>query len=87
MGLKGAGVSPNPDDASTTANGVSEERSESRESRRRGLSRCSQFNRANLNSISESAATTHSGARLLLPAANDQPWRIRLSSSVLTPRA
>ncbi|TQQ79644.1 hypothetical protein EWF95_11590 [Halonotius roseus] len=50
VGLKGAGGSPNPDDASTTANVVSEERSESRESSRRGLSRCSQSNRTNLNS-------------------------------------
>ncbi|TQQ82678.1 hypothetical protein EGH24_04310 [Halonotius terrestris] len=52
-GLKGAGGSANPDDASTA--GVSsandEERSESREPSRRGLSRCSQSNRTTLHGI------------------------------------
>ncbi|PSQ32322.1 hypothetical protein BRD06_00015 [Halobacteriales archaeon QS_9_67_15] len=43
MGMKGAALSTNPGDASTTASGASEERSEPRESRERGLSRCSRF--------------------------------------------
>ncbi|TQQ81951.1 hypothetical protein EWF95_03145 [Halonotius roseus] len=47
VGLKGAGGSANPDDASTagTSGASDEERSESREPRRRGLSRWFQFHR------------------------------------------
>ncbi|PSQ07927.1 hypothetical protein BRC95_03610 [Halobacteriales archaeon QS_5_68_33] len=40
-GLKGATLCGNPDDVSTAANEVSEERSESRDRREWGLSRCS----------------------------------------------
>ncbi|TQQ79732.1 hypothetical protein EWF95_11230 [Halonotius roseus] len=60
MGLKGAGVSPNPDDASTAgvSNANDEEHSESRESRRRGLSRCSQSNRTKLNSTGSQISNT-----------------------------
>jgi len=43
VGLKGAALSANPDDASTAGREAAEARSKSQESRARGLSECSQL--------------------------------------------